>query len=216
MARSLRRRGGADRPGAAARGPPATGGCRSPRPTSPPPARWWPRRAQPGAAGDDLGADQRAGAHGDAPAGAHPRPQIGLRPQRRLWERSSLLATLADPAVGSQIGYVRWQQDFPDGADWFPQLLAGGAVQAGANRNYALLADPKLDRLIDAGRGGVGPGRARRALGPGGPRRRGRGRPGRPSPTACASTSCRAAWATTSRSPVYGFLWMRAQLPNTN
>ena len=41
----LRGGGRADRPGAAPRRPRATGGCRSPLPTSPPPAPWWPRRA---------------------------------------------------------------------------------------------------------------------------------------------------------------------------
>lgn len=139
--------------------------------------------------------------------------QIGLRPQRRLWERSSLLAALADPAVGSQIGYVRWQQDFPDGGDWFPQLLAGGAVQAGANRNYSLLADPRLDRMIDAAEAVWDPvERAARWA------------------QVDRAARARAAWAPFANSvridivsrrvgdyvasPVYGFLWMRAQLPS--
>lgn len=138
--------------------------------------------------------------------------QIGLRPQRRLWERSSLLAALADPSVGSQIGYVRWQQDYPDGADWFPQLLSGDAVQAGANRNYSLMADPKLDRLIASASAAWDPAtRATRWA------------------QVDRAVRARAAWAPFANSvrtdivsrrvgdyvasPVYGFLWMRAQLP---
>jgi peptide/nickel transport system substrate-binding protein len=73
---------------------------------------------------------------------------IGLRPQERLWERQDLLAALADPAAPSQIGYARWRQDFPDGADWYRLLLSGSAIRPGANLNYALLDDPEVDRLI--------------------------------------------------------------------
>ncbi len=139
--------------------------------------------------------------------------QIGLRPQRRLWERSALLATLANPAVASQIGYVRWQQDFPDGSDWFPQLFSGASVRAGANRNYSLLADAKLDRLIGwAGAAWDPAERADRWA------------------QVDRAVRARAAWAPFANSvrtdivsrrvgdyvasPVYGFLWMRAQLPN--
>jgi ABC-type transport system substrate-binding protein len=73
---------------------------------------------------------------------------IGLRPQVRLWERGALLAALADPGAPSQIGYARWRNDFPDGADWFPLLLSGSAIRAGANLNYSLLDDDRVDRLI--------------------------------------------------------------------
>ena len=64
-----------------------------------------------------------------------------------------MLAALADPGVGSQIGYARWQQDFPDGADWFPLLLSGSAIRTGANLNYALLDDARVDALIDRASG---------------------------------------------------------------
>ncbi len=139
--------------------------------------------------------------------------QIGLRPNKKLWDRANLLATLANPSVGSQIGYVRWQQDFPDGADWFPLLFSSGAIRKGANRNYGLLADPKLDRLIAWAGSAWNPAtrgdrwaKVNRAV------------------------RARAVWApfanslridiTSSRvngyvaSPVYGFLWMRANLPS--
>ena len=59
-----------------------------------------------------------------------------------------MLAALADPGADSQIGYARWQQDFPDGADWFPLLLSGSAIRTGANLNYALLDDSRVDALI--------------------------------------------------------------------
>ncbi|MGE3140020.1 MAG: ABC transporter substrate-binding protein [Thermoleophilia bacterium] len=73
---------------------------------------------------------------------------IGLRAEPRLWERSTLLAALADPGAPSQIGYARWRQDFPDAADWYPLLLSSGAIRPGGTLNYALLGDPALDRLI--------------------------------------------------------------------
>src|SRR5690606_23384416 len=56
---------------------------------------------------------------------------IGLRPAIRLWDRSALLAALADPGAPSQIGYARWRQDFPDGSDWFGLLLSGAAIRPG-------------------------------------------------------------------------------------
>lgn len=74
--------------------------------------------------------------------------RIGLRASSRLWERPSMLAALADPGVSSQIGFARWRQDFPDAADWYPLLLSGSAIRPGANLNYALLDDPRVDRLI--------------------------------------------------------------------
>jgi peptide/nickel transport system substrate-binding protein len=73
---------------------------------------------------------------------------IGLEARPRLWERSTMLATLADPAAPTQIGYARWRQDFPDAADWYPLLLTSDAIRPGGTLNYALLADPALDRLI--------------------------------------------------------------------
>ena len=109
---------------------------------------------------------------------------------------------------------MRWQQDFPDGADWFPQLLSSDAVRAGANRNYSLLADPRLDRLID-GAAAVWDPAARAARWA----------------QVDRAARARAAWAPFANSvrtdivsrrvgdyvasPVYGFLWMRAQLPTT-
>jgi len=73
---------------------------------------------------------------------------IGLRAESRLWERSTLLSQLADPAAPSQIGYARWRQDFPDASDWFPLLFTSSAIRAGGTLNYAHLADPALDTLI--------------------------------------------------------------------
>ena len=50
--------------------------------------------------------------------------RIGLHAAPRLWDRSTMLADPPRPRRPSQIGYARWQQDYPDGADWFPLLLA--------------------------------------------------------------------------------------------
>ena len=88
-------------------------------------------------------------------------------------------------------------------------------MRDGANRNYSLLADPKLDRLIDAAARCWDPAeRAARWA------------------QVDRAVRARAAWAPFANSvrtdivsrrvgdyvasPVYGFLWMRAQLPNGN
>ena len=136
--------------------------------------------------------------------------RIGLRAAPRLWDRSTLLATLADPGAPSQIGYARWQQDFPDGADWFPLLLAGSAIRPGANLNYALLDDARVDALIDRASGTWDP--VARAAG---------------WRAVDAAVAARAPWAPFANSvraditsrrvagyvahPLYGFLWMRAR-----
>ena len=137
--------------------------------------------------------------------------RIGLRAAPRLWDRSTMLATLADPAAASQIGYARWQQDYPDGADWFPLLLAGAAIRAGSNLNYAQLDDARVDALIDRASGTWEPAAraaAWRAVG--------------------AAVAARAPWAPFANSvrsditsrrvggvvahQLYGFLWMRADV----
>ncbi len=137
--------------------------------------------------------------------------RIGLRATPRLWDRSTMLATLADPGAESQIGYARWQQDYPDGADWFPLLLAGSAIRAGANLNYALLDDARVNALIDQAAGTWDP--AARALAW---RAVGKAVADR-APWAPFANSVRA--DITSRRvggvvahQVYGFLWMRASL----
>lgn len=137
--------------------------------------------------------------------------RIGLRATPRLWDRSTMLATLADPGADSQIGYARWQQDFPDGADWFPLLFSGSAIRAGSNLNYALLDDPRVNALIAAASAEWDPvARAAgwRAVG--------------------AAVAARAAWAPFANSvraditsrrvrgyvahQLYGFLWMKARI----
>jgi peptide/nickel transport system substrate-binding protein len=125
------------------------------------------RRAIPGAPGPDLAEARRLVAEAGASGATvdvwghtnEPSPAItsrlartlqaiGLEARSRLWERSTMLATLADPGAASHIGYARWRQDFPDAADWYPLLLSSGAIRSGGTLNYALLADPALDRLI--------------------------------------------------------------------
>ena len=197
--------------------PPNTPGYR--RVATPPPdiARAKALVAKAGATGDDVAIWGQL----NEPSPAITRlleqalTQIGLRPQKKLWDRASLLATLANPSVGSQIGYVRWQQDYPDGADWFPLLFSSGAIRGGANRNYALLADSKLDKLIAwAGSAWDPAERADRWA------------------AVDRAVRARAAWApfansvridiTSSRvddyvaSPVYGFLWMRVNLTSSS
>ena len=137
--------------------------------------------------------------------------EIGLSPRIRLWDRNALIGALADPDAPSQIGYARWRQNYPDGADWFGLLLSGSAIRAGANLNYALLDDDRVDRLIARASGTWDPElRARR--------------------WAAVQRAVRAlgAWAPFANSvrtdlvsarvggytahQLYGFLWMRARL----
>jgi len=135
--------------------------------------------------------------------------RIGLRATPRLWERSTMLAALADPDVDSQIGYARWQQDFPDGADWFPLLLSGSAIRTGSNLNYALLDDARVDALIDRASGIWAPAAraaAWKAVGAAVARR---------APWAPFANSVRSDITSRRVSDVvghqlYGFLWMKA------
>jgi peptide/nickel transport system substrate-binding protein len=136
---------------------------------------------------------------------------IGLRPQVRLWDRPALLAALADPGAPSQIGYARWRNDFPDAADWFPLLLSGSAIRPGANLNYSLLDDDRVDRLIARAqatwdrelreRRWWAVERAVQALAPWAPFANG-------IRTDVLSTRVQGYVA----HPLYGFLWMRARL----
>jgi peptide/nickel transport system substrate-binding protein len=136
---------------------------------------------------------------------------IGLRATTRLWERSEMLSALSDPAAASQIGYARWRQDYPDGADWYPLLLSSAAIREGGNLNYALIGDAGLDRLIS---------RAARTWDPAvrAARWAGVGRAvARLAPWAPFANSVRAD-ITSSRvrgyvaHQLYGFLWMRARV----
>jgi ABC-type transport system substrate-binding protein len=75
---------------------------------------------------------------------------IGLRPTTRFLDKSTALRTVATRATKAQIGYARWQSDFPDGADYFSLLLHGRSVRATDGLNYSYLNHPGLNRLIEA------------------------------------------------------------------
>ena len=134
---------------------------------------------------------------------------LGLRPTVRLWDRGAMLGALGDPGAASQIGYARWRNDFPDGADWFSLLLAGSSIRPGGNLNYALLDD---DRSTASSLEPRPPGsllraerwwqveRAVAALAP-----------GPPSPTRSARTSSPRVRRYVAHQ-LYGFLWMRARV----
>lgn len=136
---------------------------------------------------------------------------IGLRAGTRLWERSTMLAALASPSAPSQIGYVRWRQDFPDAADWYPLLLGRAAIRPGGTLNYAQLADPVLERMIRRAAATWDPGRRVR-------RWRAVGRAvARRAPWAPFAHTVRADIVSTRvrgyvAHPLYGFLWSRARV----
>ncbi len=137
---------------------------------------------------------------------------IGLRATTRLWDRSEMLTALSDPAAPSQIGYARWRQDYPDGADWYPLLLSRAGIRSEGNLNYSLLGDAGLDRLIArAGRTWDPAARAARWAGVD-------RAVTRLAPWAPYANSVRAD-ITSSRvrgyvaHQLYGFLWFRARLP---
>jgi peptide/nickel transport system substrate-binding protein len=136
---------------------------------------------------------------------------IGLRATTRLWNHSEMLTALADPAAPSQIGYARWREDYPDGADWYPLLLSRAGIRTGGNLNYSLIGDGGLDRLIARAARTWGAGlratrwsRVDRAV-------------ARLAPWAPYANSVRVD-ITSSRvrgyvaHQLYGFLWMRARL----
>jgi ABC-type transport system substrate-binding protein len=136
---------------------------------------------------------------------------IGLSPRIRLWDRNELIGALADPSAPSQIGYARWRQDYPDGADWFGLLLAGSAIRPGANLNYALLDDGRVNRLIARASGTWDP--ALRAQRWSAVERAVRDR----APWAPFANSVRTDLVSKrvggyTAHQLYGFLWMRARL----
>lgn len=73
---------------------------------------------------------------------------IGLVPQTRFLERPDLLAALGQRATGAQIGYARWQQDFPDAGLLFDRLLSGRRLGPADNLNYSYFDDPAINRRI--------------------------------------------------------------------
>jgi peptide/nickel transport system substrate-binding protein len=75
--------------------------------------------------------------------------RLGFRVTVRLLPKPLLLSTLGMRSTRSQIGYARWQQDLPDGQDWFGLLLHGREVRVRDTLNYARLDDPGVNDLID-------------------------------------------------------------------
>ncbi len=137
---------------------------------------------------------------------------IGLRAEPRLWERSTMLAALADPAAPSQIGYARWRQDFPDAADWYPLLLSSGAIRPGGTLNYSLLADTALDRLI-AGTAATWDETARTAGWQDVERAVARRAPWAPFANTVRADIISSRVQGYVGHQLYGFLWMRARVP---
>ena len=138
--------------------------------------------------------------------------QLGFRVRERFLDKTVFLDTIDDRRTRAQIGYARWQQDFPDGVDYFDILLNGRNLGARGNLNYSYMND-------------AGPQRADRP-GPAGGRPAPRGPP--PGRGSSARPPDLAPWApfvnsvrTDITSPrvrgyvyqqTFGFLWMKASL----
>jgi peptide/nickel transport system substrate-binding protein len=77
---------------------------------------------------------------------------LGFQVRSRFLDKSVFLDTIDNRGTGAQIGYARWQQDFPDAADYFDLLLNGRHLRDSGNLNYAYLNDAALNRMIDRAR----------------------------------------------------------------
>ena len=77
---------------------------------------------------------------------------LGFRVRERFLDKTVFLDTIDDRGTKAQIGYARWQQDFPDGVDYFDLLLNGRNLGARGNLNYSYMNDPRLNRMIDDAR----------------------------------------------------------------
>lgn len=82
--------------------------------------------------------------------------RIGLRATVKLEPRSELLRAYGDPDNRVQMGYARWHQNVPDGADFLDTLLAGDRA---GSLNYARFDVPVVNRLISRARVTLDPGR---------------------------------------------------------
>ena len=77
---------------------------------------------------------------------------LGFQVHERFLDKAVFLDTVDDRRTRAQIGYARWQQDFPDGVDYFDLLLNGRNITAQGNLNYSYMDDPRLNRMIDHAR----------------------------------------------------------------
>ena len=77
---------------------------------------------------------------------------LGFQVRERFLDKAVFLDTVDDRRTRAQIGYARWQQDFPDGVDYYDLLLNGRNITAQGNLNYSYMNDPRLNRMIDDAR----------------------------------------------------------------
>jgi peptide/nickel transport system substrate-binding protein len=78
--------------------------------------------------------------------------EIGLDARTRFLDKGVFLDRVADRRARMQIGYARWQGDFPDGVDYFGLLLDGRTLRSADNLNYSYLDDPHVNRSIQRAR----------------------------------------------------------------
>lgn len=84
---------------------------------------------------------------------------LGFRVTTRILDKRTLLTTLGDKKTRAQIGYARWQQTLPDGAEWFGLLVDGRRITQNKNLNYSYIDDAVLNRLLDRASGTIDPAR---------------------------------------------------------
>lgn len=73
---------------------------------------------------------------------------IGLRPRIVFADKAGLLERLGNANTRAQIGYARWQQDYPDAGVLLDRLYNGRNLRATENLNYSYVDDPRLNTLI--------------------------------------------------------------------
>ncbi len=73
---------------------------------------------------------------------------IGLRPRIVFADKAGMLERIGTRRTGAQIGYARWQQDYPDAGVLLDRLFNGRNLRATDNLNYSYVNDARVNSLI--------------------------------------------------------------------
>ena len=137
--------------------------------------------------------------------------RIGLHARPRFLDKDAMLKAISERRTRAQIGYARWQPDFPDAVDVLDLLLNGDSLHATGNLNYSYFDDPALDRQMERARIVANPA-ARAAAWAHVERTVLQDAPWAPFVNSVRTDVTSTRVRGYVYHPVYGFLWMRAWL----
>jgi peptide/nickel transport system substrate-binding protein len=137
--------------------------------------------------------------------------RIGLKARARFMDKDAMLKAISERRTRAQIGYARWQPDFPDAVDVLDLLLNGSSLHADGNLNYSYLDDAGLDRQMERARTVANP-TARAAAWAAVENAMLRDAPWAPFVNSVRTDVTSARVRGYVYHPVYGFLWMSAWL----